>query len=70
MKNVFHHLHRHIKKHHKKYLLGIFGGFAVVKLFTLILGLTVIEYTTTSTFAELANGCVLTGQYYTGQYQT
>lgn len=50
--------------------MGIFGGFAVVKLFTLILGLTVIEYTTTSTFAELANGCVLTGQYYTGQYQT
>jgi len=60
----------HIKKHHKKYLVGLFGGFAVVKLFALVLWLSVVEYTNTSTFAQLASGCVLTGQYYTGQYQT
>lgn len=75
MKNTLHYhfkrLHHHIKKHHRKYLVGIFGGFAVVKLFALVLGLSVIEYTTTmSTFAQLTNWCVLTGQYYTGEYQT
>ena len=74
MKNVFHTLHHHvvhhIRKHHKKYLVGVFGGFAVVKLFALVLWLSVVEYTNTSTFAQLASGCVLTGQYYTGEYQT
>ena len=42
MKNPLHHvahhakkLREHIRKHHKKYLLGIFGGFAVVKMFLL-----------------------------------
>ena len=48
----------------------MFGGFAVVKLFALVLWLSVVEYTNTSTFAQLASGCVLTGQYYTGEYQT
>ena len=60
----------HIKHHHKKYLFGVFGGFAVVKLFALVLWLSVVEYTNTSTFAQLASGCMLTGQYYTGESQT
>lgn len=58
-------LHHHVKKHHKKYLFGIFGGFAVAKLFLLVAGLSVVEYSVTSTFAQLATGCELTGQYYT-----
>lgn len=77
MKNVFHHVARHakrvgchIKKHHKKYLCGLFGGFAVVKLFLLVLWLSVVEYSYNSTFAQLASGCVLTGEYYTGEYET
>jgi len=65
MKNVFHHVHHHLKHHHKKYLFGVFGGFAVVKLFLLVLGLSVVEYSYNSTFAQLQTGCTLTGQYYT-----
>lgn len=74
MKNTLRHIHRHvlshIKQHHKKYLFGVFGGFAVVKLFLLVLGLSVVEYTYNTTFAQLASGCTLTGQYYTWEYQT
>jgi len=77
MTNVFHHVKRHaknlgthLKKHHKKYLLGIFGGYAVVKLFLLVVWFSVMQYVNTSTFANSETGCVLTGQYYTGEYQT
>ncbi len=67
--HLHHHISRHIQDHHKKYLFGIFGGFAVVKLFLLVLGLSVVEYSYNSTFAQLATGCTLTGQYYTWEYQ-
>ena len=74
MKNVFHHhikkLHKHINKHKHKYLFGIFWGYAVVKLFLLLLWVSVVEYTRSSTFAQLESGCVLTGQYYTWEYLT
>ncbi|MCX6824269.1 MAG: hypothetical protein NT085_04020 [candidate division SR1 bacterium] len=70
MKNILHHVHSHIKRHHRKYLFGLFGGYAVAKLFLLILGLSVVQYSYNSTFAQLQSGCVLTGQYYTGEYQT
>ena len=70
MTNTFLKIHRHIKHHHKKYLFGIFGGFAVMKLFLLILWLSVVEYTHNSTYAQLATWCTLTGQYYTWTYET
>lgn len=34
----------------------------------MVLWLSVVEYTTRSTFAQLASGCELTGQYYTWEY--
>lgn len=67
--HIHHHVTRHIKYHHRKYLFGLFGGFAVVKLFLLVIGLSVVEYTYNSTFAQSASGCILTGQYYTWEYQ-
>lgn len=72
MKKTLYSLHSHIKDHHKKYLFGIFGVFAVVKLVLFILGLSVVQYSYTHTqiFAQLETGCVLTGQYYTGEYET
>lgn len=70
MKNVFSHVHHHIKHHHKKYLFGLFGGFAVVKVFLLLLGFSALEYANTSTFAQLATGCVTTWSYYTWEYET
>lgn len=70
MQNVFHHVHRHIKQHHEKYLFGIFGGYAIVKLVLLVLWLSAVQYLHTSTFAQLESGCVMTGQYYTGEYLT
>jgi hypothetical protein len=70
MKTLFHHVHHHIKQHHEKYLFGIFGGYAIVKLVLLVLGLSAVQYLHTSTFAQLESGCVMTGQYYTGEYQT
>jgi len=69
MKTVLSSVHRHIKHHHKKYLFGIFGGFAVAKLFLLVIGLSVVQHSA-MTNAELASGCITTGQYYTGAYQT
>lgn len=72
MKNTIshfnHHLTRHIKHHHKKYLFGLFGGFAIVKLFLLVIGLFFVKYTYISTFAQSASGCSYTGQYYTWEY--
>ena len=72
MKNVAHHLHRvhtHLRCHHKKYLLGIFWTFAVVKMFLLfITWLGTLPYFS-STFADNQSGCVMTGQYYTWSYQ-
>lgn len=68
--HLHHHLSSHIKQHHKKYLFGIFWGYAVVKLFALVLWLSVVQYSYNSTFAQLASGCTLTGQYYTGAYET
>ena len=70
MVHALRHIHRHLKDHHKKYLFGIFGGYAVVKLFLLVFGLSVVQYAYHTTFAQLATGCMLTGQYYTGEYQT
>ncbi len=65
----FQRLHRHIQRHHKKYLLWAFWWFAVVKLFLLLFSLSVVQYSIT-TNAQLESGCVYTGQYYTGEYQT
>ena len=81
MKNIFphgiKHITRHVKtvtchlqKHHKKYLFGMFGGFALVKLFLLVFGFSLVSYTTISTFAELESGCSLSWEYYTGEYET
>lgn len=67
--HMHHHITRHIKHHHRKYLFGLFGGFAVVKLFLLVIGLSVVEYTYNSTFAQSASGCIFVGQYYTWEYQ-
>ena len=59
-KTVGHHIH----KHHKKYLLGIFGGFAVTKMLVVfVAGVGVLNYSF-STFADEATGCVMTGQVY------
>ncbi len=69
MRNTLRTLHSHIKNHHKKYLFGIFGGFAVVKLFLLIFWLSILQHSV-QTNAQLDSWCVLTGQYYTGEYQT
>jgi len=55
LRHIHRHITRHIKAHHKKYLFGLFGGFAVVKLFLLVLGLSVVEYTYNTTFAQLAS---------------
>jgi hypothetical protein len=55
MKNMLHHVHHvhhHLKRHHKKYLVGLFGGFALVKTFLLLftaLGALPYSY---STFAD------------------
>lgn len=38
------------------------------KLFLLLTGITVVQYTITN--AQLEEGCSLTGQYYTGEYET
>jgi len=70
MKHILHHVHSHIKRHHRKYLFGLFGGYAVAKLFLLVLWLSVVEYSYNSAFAQLQSGCVRTGQYYTWQYHT
>lgn len=71
MKNTIYHFTGHIKYYHRHYLFGIFGGFAVFKLFLLLMGITFVQYISihTKTFAELAIGCSMTGQYMTGQYQ-
>lgn len=58
----------HIKKHHKKYLAGFFGGFAVIKLFALVVWLSAVQYSVSTYAQEL--WCELTGQYYTGEYET
>jgi len=70
MKSLFSSVHSHIKHHHKKYLFGIFGGYAVVKLFLLLLGLSVVQYSYNTIFAEWTTGCTFTWQYYTWEYQT
>lgn len=70
MKHTFRKVHHHIKKHHRKYLFGLFGGYAIVKLVLLVLGLSAVQYLHVSTFAQLESGCLMTGQYYTGEYQT
>jgi len=75
MKNIVHHVAKHVvkhvktvgqhvHKHHKKYLFGIFGGFAVTKmLIVFVAGVGVLNYSL-STFADEATGCVMTGQTY------
>lgn len=62
-------VHSHVKQHHKKYLAGIFGWYAVVKLVLLVMWLTVVQHSLW-TQAQLDTGCVLTGQYYTWEVQT
>lgn len=72
MKNMLHHVHhvhQHLRSHHKKYLIGVFWTFALVKTFLLIatwLGALPYSY---STFADNQSWCIQTGQYFTGQYQ-
>ncbi|MFA7717364.1 MAG: hypothetical protein WC875_01510 [Candidatus Absconditabacterales bacterium] len=61
----------HFKEHHQKYLFGIFGGFAVIKTILVFItgfgvGISTYYY---SSFADQESGCVMTGQYYTGEYQ-
>ena len=58
----------HLKKHHKKYLAGFFGGFAVVKLVALVIWLSAAQYSI-STYAQEV-WCEITGQYYTWEYET
>ena len=72
MKKTINRFTGHIKDYHKHYLFGVFGWFAVFKLFLLLMGITFVQYTSiqTKTFAELTTGCILTGQYLTGQYET
>ena len=65
--HVVHHakkLSDHIRKHHKKYLLGIFGGFAVVKMFLLFVAWVEMIHYSFNTFASNETGCVMTGQMY------
>lgn len=62
-------IHTHVKQHHKKYLAGIFGGYAVIKLVLLVMWMTVVQHSL-GTQAQLDSGCVLTGQYYTWEVQT
>lgn len=71
MNHLFHHVKRHaktvgchVRKHHKKYLLWIFGGFAVTKmLLVFVAGFGLLQYNL-STFASNESGCVMTGQTY------
>ncbi len=70
MKTTLHSIHRHIKHHHKKYLFGIFGGFAIVKAILMLFWITIFQQSLISTNAQLESWCVLTGQYYTGEYET
>lgn len=44
-------MHSHFKHHHKKYLLGIFGSFAVVKMVVVFAGLFGLVHLG-STFAQ------------------
>lgn len=69
---IHHHVKQHLQQHHKKYLFGIFGGFALVKLFLLVFTFGIVEYNTHhTTFADsLGEGCTLTWQYYTWEYET
>lgn len=65
--HVVHHakkLRDHIHKHHKKYLLGIFGGFAVAKMFMLFVAWVEMIHYSFNTFASNETGCVMTGQTY------
>ena len=41
-----------------------------MKLVLLVLGLSAVQYIHRSAFAQLENGCTMTGAYYTGEYQT
>jgi hypothetical protein len=75
MKNIIHHvahhvvrhaktLGKHVHKHHKRYLLWVFGGFAVVKMLLLfVAGVEMVHYSF-DTFASEDTGCVMTGQLY------
>lgn len=77
MKNIFCHVTKHAKtvghhihKHHRKYLLGIFGGFAVTKMLVLFAaGVGVLHYSY-NTFADEATGCTMTGQVYIDEVTT
>ncbi len=77
MTNIFHHVTRHaktvgqhVKKHHKKYLFWIFGGFAVTKMLVLfVAGVGILHYSY-DTFADEETGCTMTGQVYVDEVTT
>ena len=77
MTNIFHHIKRHannaashVRKHHKKYLLWIFGGFAVTKMVIVFAaGVGVLQYSY-NTFANQETGCTMTGQVYVDDVTT
>jgi hypothetical protein len=76
MTNIFHHVKRHatntashVHKHHKKYLFGVFGGFAITKMLVFfIAGVGILNYSY-STFADNETGCVMTGEIYIEETQ-
>lgn len=73
MQNVFHHVTRHAKKiqrhvqiHHKKYIFGLFGGFAIAKMFIFFVASFGIFQYSHSTFADEI--CTMTGQVYVEEH--
>jgi hypothetical protein len=74
--NIFHHLHRHaktahthVKKHHKHYLTGMFGSYAIVKIFIFVVARLSFLPQFHDTFAENISGCMMSGEYFTGTVQ-
>jgi len=52
VQHVRSHLKGHINDHQHHYLFGLFGGFALFKLFLLLTGITVVQYTIFATAQE------------------
>lgn len=56
-------IHKHLNQHHKKYLFGIFGSFAIVKTVILFAGFLgtffFIQNETHAAFADPAATCAL-----------
>ena len=73
---IFHHFHHHakrahahVKKHHKHYLTGLFGSYALVKIAIFIIARLSFLPQFHDTFAENFSTCTLSGAYFTGTYQ-